>query len=325
MDYTTPSHTVGNDPTAVFGRRCFAYVIDFLILVVVALIFVFSQISIQALDSTDLADQICEEYESLNSSDTCLAAGTFVIVTPGDLQLKTNAIALVVAALNLVLLSSLTGGSLGKLMVGIRVVDKATFEKAGFLKHLLRSVLLVVDTFPWFLLVPLTGLILGIVSKGHRRVGDFAAQTLVVDKRDVGNPTLVPGVNEGLVPTVSSDWTPLVQPPPMAPPPLIGSSSTESPSIEAQMATPNHESTAAWSSDQTESTGVEAEVTPEVTPEMTDDAEATDTPPEDPAPQAGVDEPMWDQARDTYIQWDPKLEAWMEWSKAQNRWIPISQ
>ncbi|MEC7507291.1 MAG: hypothetical protein VX510_10825 [Actinomycetota bacterium] len=39
----------------------------------------------------------------------------------------------------------------------------------------------------------------------------------------------------------------------------------------------------------------------------------------------GVDAPMWDDARGTYIQWDPELTEWMEWSEAQGRWIPISR
>ena len=43
-----------------------------------------------------------------------------------------------------------------------------------------------------------------------------------------------------------------------------------------------------------------------------------------PAPRPGVDAPMWDDARDTYIQWDPELEAWMMWSESGGRWVPIS-
>ena len=49
-----------------------------------------------------------------------------------------------------------------------------------------------------------------------------------------------------------------------------------------------------------------------------------DSPP-DPAPRAGVDAPVWDDARDTYIQWDHELEEWMEWSESDARWIPISR
>ena len=57
---------------------------------------------------------------------------------------------------------------------------------------------------------------------------------------------------------------------------------------------------------------------PEPTPPPTE-------PPATAAPRAGVDAPMWDEARDTYIQWDPDLEEWMEWSEAQGRWVPISR
>ncbi|MEO0493745.1 MAG: RDD family protein [Actinomycetota bacterium] len=48
-------------------------------------------------------------------------------------------------------------------------------------------------------------------------------------------------------------------------------------------------------------------------------------PPTDAPPRPGVDAPMWDDVRDTYIQWDPELTEWMEWSEPQGRWVPISR
>lgn len=298
--------------------------IDFLIFGVVALIVVFAAITVEEVGSTELAEQICEEYESQGSADTCVFADTTVFVFAGDVTDNVVIASLVVAALNLVLLAWLTGGSLGKLMVGIRVVDKATFEKAGFLKHLLRWVLMIVDTFPWFLLVPLTGLILGIVSKGHRRVGDFAASTLVVNKSYVGKPTLVPGVNDGLVQTDSSYWAPPVHlPPPESPPPPPPPLSSAPSSAEATTSAPNHEPIP----EQASEPGTEPSQTAETTEtdEATEVVETAEVTNEVADLQPGLEAPMWDEARDTYIQWDPKIEAWMEWSKSENRWIPISQ
>ena len=49
------------------------------------------------------------------------------------------------------------------------------------------------------------------------------------------------------------------------------------------------------------------------------------TSPPDATSRPGVDAPVWDDARDAYIQWDPDLGEWMEWSEAQSRWIPISR
>ena len=49
------------------------------------------------------------------------------------------------------------------------------------------------------------------------------------------------------------------------------------------------------------------------------------TSPPDATSRPGVDAPVWDDARDAYIQWDPDLGAWMEWSEAQSRWLPISR
>lgn len=68
------------------------------------------------------------------------------------------------------------------------------------------------------------------------------------------------------------------------------------------------------------------EPTPSPTPPEPEAAEPVmPTEPPAPAPRPGVDAPMWDDARDTYIQWDPELDAWMMWSEAGGRWVPISR
>ena len=212
------------DPTAVFGRRCFAYIIDLVILFVVVVVAVFSMATFEQVDDPVLANEICRHYEDLDNGDICLYLDlnpdSAVFVLEADKIDNIAILIIAVAVLNMVIISTITGGSVGKLVVGIRVVDKSTFEGASFLKHLLRWVLLIVDTFPWFLVVPLTGLILGLASRGHRRVGDFAAGTLVVKKSHVGTPTLVPGVNEAPVSTMPLPglWDPPIQPPPTQPP-----------------------------------------------------------------------------------------------------------
>jgi hypothetical protein len=37
----------------------------------------------------------------------------------------------------------------------------------------------------------------------------------------------------------------------------------------------------------------------------------------------GVDAPLWDADRSTYIQWDPELSLWVQWDNATQRWFPI--
>ncbi len=312
MESIQPNDPVPADPTAVFGRRCFAYIIDFVILFAVAVIAISSMATLEEVDDPAVAAQICENYEDLNNGDVCLDLESAVFVFEADKFIPLGILILAIAVLNSVIISTITGGSVGKLAVGLRVVDQSTFERASFLKHLLRWILLIVDTFPWFLIVPLTGLILGLASRGHRRVGDFAAKTLVVKKSHVGRPTLVPGVNEAAVSPMGLPglWNPPIQPPPTQPPPtepIAPSPITEQPTTAVDPAP--------------DTSGVpepHADGAPEPSPEP-------DLASQGQASQPGVDAPMWDEARDTYIQWDPQLEAWVEWSESGGRWIPISQ
>ena len=112
------------------------------------------------------------------------------------------------------LLKLFAGGSVGKLLFGLRTVDKNTGAVAGFGKSFVRWILWVVDGFPYCL--PLVGLITGLSTKGHRRVGDMAAGTLVVGKASVGTPPAYPGGPVGAPPV--GGWSPPPPPGGFAPP-----------------------------------------------------------------------------------------------------------
>ncbi len=269
------------DPAAVFGRRCVAFIIDFLILAAVGTTSLLASATWEDVADPQTAAQICQRYEDLGNNG-CFNMERFVFVLEATSLVSIFLLVLAAALFNMVIIPAATGGSLGKIALGLRVVDESTFEDPGVLRHLLRWIVLVVDAFPWFILVPLTGLIFGLVTEGHRRIGDFAAKTLVVDKRYVGAPTLVPGVDDRASATmpIPGLWDPPAQRSP------------------ARL---------------TYTTGVEPS------------AHDRGAPGEEEAPQAGVDAPAWDDARNTYIQWDYQLEAWMEWSEAEGRWIPISR
>ncbi len=71
-----------------------------------------------------------------------------------------------------------TGLTPGKALLGIRVVS-AEGSAPGFRAALVRSLLWVVDGFP-FLLGPVIGGVAMVSTPGHQRVGDRAAQTWVV-------------------------------------------------------------------------------------------------------------------------------------------------
>jgi uncharacterized RDD family membrane protein YckC len=89
-------------------------------------------------------------------------------------------------------LPGLTGFTLGKAALGLRVVRPDGTVPAGVGRNLARQVVGIVDYFPWF--VPgLVGLIVALASRGNRRVGDMAADTNVVAKEAAGRPVMEPG------------------------------------------------------------------------------------------------------------------------------------
>jgi len=74
-------------------------------------------------------------------------------------------------------LETATGQTLGKKLMGIRVVavdGLLTPQKVA-----IRTLLRVVDGFPWFLPY-LVGTVIAATSSKHQRIGDMAAKTLVV-------------------------------------------------------------------------------------------------------------------------------------------------
>jgi uncharacterized RDD family membrane protein YckC len=84
------------------------------------------------------------------------------------------------------IMQGLTGKTPGKAVVGIKVVN-AEGNPPGVGRAALRSILGIVDAFPYFLWY-LVGFIVALTSERNQRVGDMAAGTFVVDKKAV-SPT----------------------------------------------------------------------------------------------------------------------------------------
>jgi len=81
-------------------------------------------------------------------------------------------------------LEGLVGATLGKRVVGLRVVkEDGSIEGIG--NGLIRWILFAIDG-PLSLF--LCGVITSSVARGHRRLGDSAAKTYVVAASDVGRP-----------------------------------------------------------------------------------------------------------------------------------------
>lgn len=281
------------DTTAVMGKRIGAYIIDAVIGIIITVVMFFS-----LADSFDSDSDPCGQD---SSPALCFYAdGTVVFAEGGDAAAVFGASFAAWFIMHAVI-SSLAGGSPGKLMVGLRVVDQETGQRAGWGKNIARTLLWIVDGQP--LGLPLVGLISGVASKGHRRVGDMVAKTLVVDKTSVGQPPVVPGLTAppaGGYTAQPSAYTPA---PPGAggytPPPPGGY-------------TPPPPGTPPG---------------PAGEPIAPPDAFAPPAaPPAAPAPEPdGVSAPKWDVDRNAYIQWDPELSEWMEFDEAAKRWVPISR
>ena len=385
-----PSSPSLSNPTAVVGRRIGAFLIDGLIGVTFIFVFALATFTNTELGDSFTAELQCEVINEF-SNDLCIQAGTTVYVGTENEVAIITLIWLAWVLISTMILPGITGWSPGKLVTGIRVVKADTFEKAGLGANILRGVLWVVDAFPY--VAPIVGGAL-LASKDHRRVGDRAANTLVVradsvDRSPVQTPSAViapptgaatqpttpppptgPPVNNLVTasppppaapsppppvatpPPPTSPAPPVAPPPPTSPappnsPPPTGAPSAYQPpppsEYRTEPAPPVFPPPAAPPTFPPAEEAAPDEPLPIAEPETEPEAEAapiveaepaaTPEPEPDPVPESpaetssrpGVDAPMWDDARGTYIQWDPELTEWMEWSEAQGRWIPISR
>ncbi len=186
---------VGADPTDVMGRRVGAYVIDTLLaLIIVMAIALPAFLSAADEVNTGGRSSFCTSYNDHHSGGFCLATGDTAYVLTGPERAGLGRIfygaTIGWTLLNAIVLQGLTGGTVGKLLLGLRVV-RADGQRAGIGWCALRTVLLLsVDALCFVI-----GLVVALSSVGHRRVGDMAASTFVVPKTYVGQPvgTLGPG------------------------------------------------------------------------------------------------------------------------------------
>jgi uncharacterized RDD family membrane protein YckC len=185
------------DPTAVFGRRIIAFLVDALIILVPLALLTTADFEYH--EATTLQQQgvsgkaFCEPR--LDAGDPCIdlseVEGIERVYFSDGFSGRTQLAFWVVPIALLVVLPAFTGWTVGKAITGIRVV-RHDGRPPGLLKAFVRWLLWIVDGFPYIL--PLVGFIVGISTVGHRRVGDMGAQTLVVDRSAAGAPIVVPGL-----------------------------------------------------------------------------------------------------------------------------------
>ena len=285
------AYTPTANPTDVSGLRIGAWLID--LLVYIALLFAFTAIT---------GGATIETREFLNAEQTEIFCDAWNGVNDGFcIQGQTNdeytAITVEGAfgglgfwALHLIgysLLQGLTGASVGKLVVGLRVVTESG-QVAGIGRSFVRTLAWIIDALTCGL--PIIGGVMMVSSKQHRRVGDMIAGTFVVKKGSVGIPidsamaapvtawgdqsaSWTPGPVEG-----SNPWNPSVSGPPVG--------------------------------------GSPAAMPPTAPPAPSGQFGAG---------QASLEGPTWDAARNTYIQYDQASGEWLEWNDSLKTWTPISR
>jgi hypothetical protein len=264
------------DPTKIMGSRIAAYLIDLALGVGLVLLVFFGvdgdRFVTQEYSTTFEAQQVCTTVNQRSTTGgrngLCFVSGTTARVMAGDdLDAAETHAALVwfgFGFANYVLLSALAGGTLGKLLFGLRVVT-ARGARAGVGRNLVRWLLLIVDQACCFL----PGLLTSFNTKGHRRVGDLVGGTYVVHRSAEGALLHIPGHL-----TVLNRQDPYV----------------------AAAAPPKPTATTATTAMQTAM-----------------------------APGDGIDAPVFDASRNTYVRYDQASGTWFQWDERTRTWIPAQQ
>jgi uncharacterized RDD family membrane protein YckC len=280
----------GADPTAVFGRRVLAFLLDLLLLTIPGLMLVSSQFEYLELDGTRSGSAFCDQYLEEEDDGACFNVNDTVYFSDASFG-AAQAAGFGLQVLVLVVLQGLAGFTPGKLVTGIRTV-RQDGRPPGIGRAALRWVLLIVDGQPCG--IPLVGLITGLTTTGHRRVGDMAAKTFVVRRSAMGAPIVVPGLTAPPPPvgyaSATSGWA--------SPPPADGAPTGWGPAVDPGTS---------WG-------------TPPPAGGAAGDAPGATTTATTPA---GPSDPQWVAARGTYIQWDPSAGAWMQWDEPGQRWFRI--
>lgn len=142
-----------------------------------------------------------DKLEAYNQGDLQLGDTTYVNLTLGDTQYavfgsKAGAYFLITLAIGIgyfVVLQGLRGLTLGKALVGIRVVREDGVSMPGVGRAFARWFLVIADAFPY--LIPyLTGFIVAMVNKSNKRIGDMVAGTIVVTRDSIGTAPATTGL-----------------------------------------------------------------------------------------------------------------------------------
>ncbi len=189
------------DPTEVIGRRISAFVIDTLLVTAVS-IALFA--ALRSNSYTRAPSAACQKLRDLGiSDDPCVQLGSHAYTWTGGRFALAIALAVLAGFVNHALLEGMTGASVGKMVLGLRVVDGGG-RVCGVGRAIVRWLFLVVDQFFCFLV----GLIVVLATHPHRRVGDMVAGTYVVSSADAGRPVVPPAAVPPYAYAGQGGWTP---------------------------------------------------------------------------------------------------------------------
>lgn len=300
-----------NDPTRVLARRTLAWILDVLLFDAAFLtaIVVFGQ---RFTGTAIAAEPAGFRFESGDATlwfpKDVPGLGDSVLVVPGDKFWLAVALFWIVLLVDWVLVQGLSGLTFGKALTGVRCVTR-TRHKPGIGRALVRTLLWVIDLIQ--IVLPL-GFILATFTKGHRRVGDMAARTFVVDRRfaarlreddDEGQSERIPAEEvlvDGL-PRTGDLGEPFAD--------LAGDDGDPSVFAPAGGA-----AAAASAAGETGPQGVSSE--PAIVSRPTP---ATAGP---RVPERTTD-PVWNDDIGTYIRWEPSVERWIGWDESNQKWRAI--
>jgi uncharacterized RDD family membrane protein YckC len=267
------AYPVQADPTAVFGRRVLAALIDGALILIPVIMLLTSQFEYLDVDSLPVdGEEFCDDFmDTRNGFCVDFSDVDDRVYFSDGAGGATWAVYWGATFGMFVILQGLTGWSIGKLVTGIRVVQEDG-RPAGIVKALVRWLLWIVDAFPYVL--PLVGFIVGLSTVGHRRVGDMVAKTFVVSSSAAGSPIVVPGLTASPPVGSTGAWG-------VPPPTATGATTGWGQAVDP--------SSAGW-----------AAPTPAPTP-------TADAPQWDAARGTYI---QWDATQGTWMQWDEAAKTW---------------
>ncbi|MBX7159117.1 MAG: RDD family protein [Acidimicrobiia bacterium] len=204
--YWGPQSTTGTvDPTNIVGRRVGAAIVDQIILLIPETAVIVALMWGPVFGAGGLVDQV-------ESTSRSRAAGPAFDGAFMGRYLLSIAVVWTLMFLYYFITERVFHGSPGKLMFGLRVTGATGAVPITWGQSAIRNVLRVLFD------ASLIALIVILVSKGHRRVGDMAAHTLVIDKAWVGRFV------EIYPPSGVPPWEPANSAQPYVAPPMPGAS-----------------------------------------------------------------------------------------------------